>query len=110
MTPKLHKSLKQAGNLTGARAVANPKLAFGAGAKTNTRQGSMKGPGEPKEPGDVCLNGLYTILKSVGKGSFGDIWLVKHTVNGSEPLVLKEVALNGISEKEQKAAKVSSRL
>lgn len=65
-----------------------------------------KGPGEPKEPGDACLDGLYSILSSVGRGAFGEIWLVRHTTKGGDPVVLKEIALKGLSASEVRQARL----
>ena len=48
-----------------------------------------KALGEPKAVGDTCLEGLYTIIDSIGRGSFGEIWLVKHTrIAGDESLAV----------------------
>jgi len=41
--------------------------------------------------------GPYTKLKAVGKGSCGQIWLVRHTQKGGEQLVLKAVNLKKLS-------------
>ena len=50
--------------------------------------------------------GAYTKLKAVGKGSFGQIWLVKHTTKGGEQVVLKEIHLKKLSPNEVKAQKL----
>ena len=49
--------------------------------------------------------GAYTKLKAVGKGSFGQIWMVRHTQKGGESLVLKEVRFKSLSPGEVKAQK-----
>ena len=45
-------------------------------------------------------------MQAIGKGSFGQIWLVKHTQKGGEAVVLKEVHLKKLSPNEVKAAKL----
>lgn len=46
--------------------------------------------------------GKYQRIKAIGKGSFGEVWLVSDPAR-PEPLVLKEVSLKGLTAKERKA-------
>lgn len=46
--------------------------------------------------------GKYTIVKAIGKGSFGTVYLVSDP-DSPAPLVLKSVSLKGMTAKEQKA-------
>lgn len=53
----------------------------------------------------VTTTGLYTKLRQLGEGSFGCIWLVRHSGDGRE-LVLKEMALSRLSPKEVAACRL----
>ena len=65
-----------------------------------------KALGEPKAVGDTCLEGLYTIIDSIGRGSFGEIWLVKHTRIAGDECCLKEIVFKGLSRHEISQAKL----
>ena len=65
-----------------------------------------KALGEPKAVGDTCLEGLYTIIDSIGRGSFGEIWLVKHTRTAGDECCLKEIVFKGLSRHEISQAKL----
>jgi hypothetical protein len=69
---------------------SRPSSAAASGVKKGGAQGAL---------------GAYTKLKAVGKGSFGQIWLVRHTQKGGESVVLKEVNLKKLSTNEVAAAK-----
>lgn len=59
----------------------------------------------PKTGGATSCSGEYTKLSLIGRGSFGAVWLVRHTKKGGESLVLKEVVTNGLSQSEVRSAK-----
>ena len=71
-------------------------------------KGKSTKPGEAKEAGDTCLDGLYTVVGTVGRGSFGTIWLVRSTYKGGDLLALKEIPFKGLAAHEVKAAKVGA--
>ena len=76
---------------------------------SSTSSSSSSGVGGGSSSGStstaVGTLGSYTKLRAVGKGSFGQIWLVRHTQKGGEPVVLKEVHLKKLSANEVKAQK-----
>ena len=54
------------------KAAAAPRVGLGAaraskGAKKPAKKAMIKLVGESKIPGDICLNGLYTVLRSIGQ-------------------------------------------
>ena len=49
--------------------------------------------------------GGYTKLSVIGKGAFGDIYLVRDTKKGGEQLILKQVNTKGLSQSEVRATK-----
>ena len=49
--------------------------------------------------------GKYTKLSIVGKGSFGAVYLVRHTQKGGETLIMKEVQTKGMPSSEIRATK-----
>ena len=59
----------------------------------------------PKKGGATSCAGVYTKLSLIGKGSFGSVWLVRHTQKGGESLVLKEVVTKGLAASEVRATK-----
>ena len=59
----------------------------------------------PKKGGATSCAGAYTKLSLVGKGSFGAVWLVRHTQKGGDTLVLKEVQTKGLASSEVRATK-----
>mmetsp|Transcript_15302 Transcript_15302/g.30715 ORF Transcript_15302/g.30715 Transcript_15302/m.30715 type:complete len:463 (-) Transcript_15302:185-1573(-) len=59
----------------------------------------------PKKGGASSCAGAYTKLSQIGKGSFGAVWLVRHTRKGGDTLVLKEVDIKGASASEVRATK-----
>ena len=59
----------------------------------------------PKKGGATSCSGEYTKLSLIGRGSFGAVWLVRHTKKGGESLVLKEVVTQGLSASEVRATK-----
>lgn len=83
----------------GAR--ASPARARPGGGPQSGRTGSApktRPPSAaPAKKGALGTFGPYTKLKAVGKGSFGQIWLVRHTQKGGEQLVLKAVNLKKLS-------------
>jgi NIMA (never in mitosis gene a)-related kinase len=83
---------------------ARPSSSSGSG-KAASSGSSSSGKGGEKKGGMIGTVGAYTKLKAVGKGSFGQIWLVRHTQKGGESLVLKEVQFKQLSEREVKAQK-----
>ena len=85
------------------KAVSSPKGAR-AGSAAKSRPSSAASSAAKK--GAQGAIGAYTKLRAVGKGSFGQIWLVRHTQKGGEPIVLKEVHIKKLSANEVKAAKL----
>ncbi|PAV86358.1 hypothetical protein WR25_11372 [Diploscapter pachys] len=67
------------------------------------------------DPGDTLKSprGVYKIVKWLGSGKFGDVYLTdymaKNTSN-SEQVALKEIALRGIDEEEEKECKKEAEL
>jgi len=60
----------------------------------------------PKSKGAATgVAGAYTKLSQVGKGSFGAVFLVRHTNKGGDTLILKEVQTKGCSQSEIRATK-----
>ena len=80
----------------------------GSAPKTRPASGAAASSSAAKGKGSTALGaiGAYTKLQAIGKGSFGQIWLVKHTQKGGEAVVLKEVHLKKLSPNEVKAAKL----
>lgn len=90
--PKRASSPARSRPSAGGAAAAAPK-------KTPSSSASSSGGGSSA----LGTLGAYTKLRAVGKGSFGQIWLVRHTQKGGEPLVLKEVHTQKLSANEVKA-------
>ena len=60
----------------------------------------------PKSKGAATgVSGEFTKLSLVGKGSFGSVWLVRHTQKGGETRIMKEVQIMGLSQAELRATK-----
>ena len=59
----------------------------------------------PKTGAASGVTGAWTKCGLVGKGSFGAVYLVRHTKKGGETLVMKEVQTKGLSANEVKATK-----
>ena len=60
----------------------------------------------PKIKGTASgVAGAYTKLSIVGKGAFGDIFLVRDTQKGGETLIMKQVQTKGLSQNEVRATK-----
>ena len=60
----------------------------------------------PKIKGTASgVAGGYTKLSVIGKGSFGDIFLVRDTKKGGETLIMKQVQTKGLSQSEVRATK-----
>ena len=84
-----------------ARTAAKPPSKPASG----TSKAGTSSAAAPAKKGAIGTCGAYTKLKAVGKGSFGQIWLVRHTSKGGESLVLKEVQFKKLSANEVKAQK-----
>jgi serine/threonine protein kinase len=89
---------------TAAKSSAKPGSKSGASSLPGSSSLSKKGSSSAANAA-LGTVGPYTKLKAVGKGSFGQIWLVRHTQKGGEPLVLKEMRLTKLSASEVKAQK-----
>ena len=59
----------------------------------------------PKTGAASGVTGAYTKCGQIGKGSFGVVFLVRHTKKGGETLICKEVQTKGMSSGEIKATK-----
>lgn len=60
----------------------------------------------PKSKGAALgVAGAYTKLSLVGKGTFGSVFLVRHTRGGGQTLIMKEVQTKGQSSTEVRATK-----
>ena len=59
----------------------------------------------PKTGAATGATGAYTKLNLVGKGSFGAVFLVRHTKTGGATLIMKEVQTKGLSQGEVRATK-----
>ena len=104
-------SVKRSDSPKGARNSSAPKARPSSGAASSASRlssGAASSSAAPKgkSGGAQGAIGAYTKLKAVGKGSFGQIWLVRHTQKGGDQVVLKEVHLKKLSPNEVKAAKL----
>ena len=63
----------------------------------------------PKTGAATGATGAYTKLNLVGKGSFGAVFLVRHTKTGGATLIMKEVQTKGLSQGEVRATSRRSR-
>ena len=59
----------------------------------------------PKTGAATGVTGAFTKLSLVGKGSFGAVYLVRHTKKGGETLIMKEIQTKGLAKSELKATK-----
>ena len=59
----------------------------------------------PKTGAATGVTGAYTKCGLVGKGSFGAVFLVRHTKKGGETLIMKEIQTKGQPSSEVKAMK-----
>lgn len=59
----------------------------------------------PKTGAATGTSGAYTKLGLVGRGSFGAVYLVRHTRSGGEALIMKEVQTRGLSRSEVRATR-----
>ena len=74
-------------------------------ARPSTRPNEPSITAPPKTGAASGVTGAFTKCGLVGKGSFGAVYLVRHTKKGGDTLIMKEVQTNGLSSGEVKATK-----
>ncbi|PAV84344.1 hypothetical protein WR25_01535 [Diploscapter pachys] len=72
-------------------------------------------PSSTMDPNNTfeSLKGVYKIVKKLGEGGFGEVYLTDYTVknaSNSEQAALKEIALRGIDEEEKEECKKEAEL